>query len=83
MNYLTTNDTADIAAQFETTEAHLQQASFIAFSKIKLYKLSRMQAAYCKSVDEMKTLVHSTLFRFVEPCRLLLISGFAEGELDN
>lgn len=83
MNPLTANDTADIAAQFEIQEAHLQQASFIAFSKIQLYKLSRVQAAYCKSKAEMEELVLSTLFRFVQPHRLLLVSGFAEVELDN
>ncbi|MBS4065137.1 MAG: hypothetical protein KGZ74_11290 [Chitinophagaceae bacterium] len=83
MNHLTANDTAHIAGQFEIQEAHLYQASFIAFSKIKLYKLSKVQAAYCKSKAEMEQLVHSTLFRYVQPHRLLLISGFAEGELDN
>ena len=83
MNPLTANDTAEIAAHFEIREAHLQQASFIAFSKIQLYKLSRVQAAYCKSKAEMEELVFSSLFRFVQPNRLLLISGFAEGELDN
>ncbi len=83
MNHLITNDTAHIASLFEIEEAHIYQASFIAFSKIKLYKLSRVQAAYCKSKAEMKQLVNTTLFRYVEPNRLLLISGFAEGELDN
>jgi hypothetical protein len=83
MNRLIANDSADIASQFEINQAHLEQASFIAFSKIKLYKLSRMQAAYCKSADDMRTLVNSTLFRFIQPERLLLLSGFAEGELDN
>lgn len=83
MNPLTSNDTLHIAGQFEIQEAHLQQASFIAFSKIQLYKLSRVQAAYCKSKADMEKLVSSSLFRFVQPSRLLLISGFAEGELDN
>ncbi len=83
MNFLTVNDTADIAAQFQINEAHLHQASFIAFSKIKLYKLSQVQAAYCKSKAEMEQLVQSTLFHYVNPYRLLLFSGFAEGELDN
>lgn len=83
MNYLSVNDTADIAAEFEIKEAHLTQASFIAFSKIKLYKLSQVQSAYCKSKVEMGQLVNASLFRFLQPLRLLLISGFAEGELDN
>jgi hypothetical protein len=83
MNPFIANDSADIAAQFEIQEAHLLQASFIAFSKIKLYNLSVVQAAYCKSKEEMKGLVHSTLLRFIDSERLLLISGFAEGELDN
>lgn len=83
MNHLTANDTAHIAGLFKISEAHLEQASFIAFSKIKLYKLSQMQAAYCKSVDDMRTLVNSTLFRYIQPERMLLLSGFAEGELDN
>jgi hypothetical protein len=83
MNYLTANDQAHIASLFEIREEYLTQASFIAFSKIKLYKLSIVQSAYCKSREEMERLVHSSLFCFVEPERLLLISGFAEGEIDN
>jgi hypothetical protein len=83
MNHLTANDTAHIAGLYEIEEAHIYQASFIAFSKIKLYKLSKVQAAYCKSKAEMEQLVHSTLFRYIQPERLLLLSGFAEGELDN
>jgi hypothetical protein len=83
MNHLTANDSAHIAVQFELQEEHIFQASFIAFSKIQLYKLSKVHSAYCKSKAEMEELVNSTLFRFVQPCRLLLISGFAEGELDN
>lgn len=83
MNDLTANDQAHIACLFEIEEAHIHQASFIAFSKIKLYKLSQMQAAYCKSKADMRKLVHATLFHFIHPERLLLISGFAEGELEN
>jgi hypothetical protein len=83
MNRLTANDTAHIAGLFEISEAHLEQASFIAFSKIKLYKLSCMQAAYCKSMEDMRSIVNTTLFRYIQPERLLLLSGFAEGEIDN
>jgi hypothetical protein len=83
MNHLLSNDQAYIAGQFEISEAHFTQAAFIAFHKIKSYKLSMNNAAYCKSNAELKQLVSKSLFRYVKPEKLLLLSGFAEGELDN
>lgn len=76
MNPLTANDTAEIAAQFEIREAHLQQASFIAFSKIQLYKLSRVQAAYCKSKAEMEELVFLFFIPFCTTPSSLADFGF-------
>ncbi len=83
MNHLLSNDQAYIAGQFEISEAHFIQSAFIAFHKIKSYKLSMNNAAYCKSNAELKLLVSKSLFRYINCERLLLQSGFAEGELDN
>ena len=83
MNHLLSNDQAYVAGQFEISEAHFIQSAFIAFHKIKSYKLSLNNAAYCKSSVELKQLISKSLLRYIKPEKLLLLSGFAEGELDN
>jgi hypothetical protein len=83
MNHLLSNDQAYIAGQFEISDVYIIQSAFIAFHKIQSYKLSMNHSAYCKTNADLKLIVSKSLLRFITPEKFLLLSGFAEGEMDN
>ena len=77
------NDQAHIAEQFHVFEDYTMQTARLAFLKINSYKLSLMDASFCKSRDELTGIIKNTLLNYTDPGIILSDLGFFNMEVDN
>ena len=83
MNHPFYNDQAHIAEEFHLHDSHTVQRARLAFFKISSYKLSRFNAAFCMSRDELTGNLKNTLLNYTAPAIILADLGFFKSEYDN
>jgi hypothetical protein len=77
------NDQAHIAEEFSLFDDFTTQTARLAFFKINSYKLSLVNAAFCKSKNELTGIIKGTLLNYTEPAIVLADLGFFKSEYDN
>lgn len=77
------NDQAHIAEEFNLFDDYTTQTARLAFFKINSYKLSLVNAAFCKSKNELTGIIKGTLLNYTEPAIVLADLGFFKSEYDN
>ncbi len=83
MNQPIYNDQAHIAEEFNLFDDYTTQTARLAFFKINSYKLSLINAAFCKSKTELTGIIKGTLLNYTEPAIVLADLGFFKSEYDN
>jgi hypothetical protein len=83
MNKLYHNDQAHIAEEFSYVDEHTTQTARLAYFKINSYKLSRINAAFCMSREELTGIIKKTLLNYTDPGTVLAGLGFFDSEVDN
>jgi hypothetical protein len=77
------NDQSHIAAEFNLHEDHVSQLARLAYFKINSYKLSLVNAAFCKSRQELFSIIEGSLLHYIHPTDVLADQGFFESWLEN
>ncbi len=77
------NDQAHIAEQFHLIDEHVVQSARLASFKISSYKLSLHNSSYCYNLEELKTIIKSTLLNYTDNTSILVGLGFFAGEIEN
>ena len=83
MNQPIYNDQAHIAEEFNLFDDYTTQTARLAYFKINSYKLSLVNAAFCKSKKELTGIIKGTLLNYTEPAIVLADLGFFKSEYDN
>lgn len=83
MNQPFYNDQAHIAESFHLADDFTSQSARIAYFKINSYKLSLVNAAFCKTRNELIENLKNTLLNYTNPGIVLADLGFFESEADN
>jgi hypothetical protein len=77
------NDQAHIAEEFQYHDEYTAQTARLAFLKINSYKLSRINAAFCMSREELSSIIRNTLLNYTPPADLLADLGFFAMDMEN
>ena len=77
------NDQAYIAEEFQLSDHYTTQTAQLAFFKINSYKLSFIHGAFCKSREELTSIINDTLLNYTDPAAVLSDVGFFNNEMEN
>lgn len=77
------NDQAHIAESFHLADDFTAQTARLAFFKINSYRLSQVNAAFCKTRNELVENLKCTLLNYTNPGIILADLGFFASEADN
>jgi hypothetical protein len=83
MNHTYHNDQAFIAEESRLQEEHVTQLSRLAFFKINSYKLSLVNAAFCRSRKELFSIIQTSLLTYIDATEVLADHGFYETAIEN
>lgn len=77
------NDQAHIAEESRLHDEHVVQLSRLAFFKINSYKLSLVNAAFCRSRNELFSIIKGSLLNYIDSTEVLADHGFFETAIEN
>jgi hypothetical protein len=83
MNQIYHNDQAHIATSYQLGEEHINHVSQLAFFKINSYKLSLVNAAFCRSREELLSIIKGSLLNYIDALDVLAEYGFFEQAVEN
>jgi hypothetical protein len=83
MNQTYHNDVAHIATAYQLEEEHINHVAQLAFFKINSYKLSLVNAAFCRSREELLSIIKGSLLNYIDALEVLSEYGFFDQAAEN